>query len=257
MDLRSANAKAKNHRLNRTIQTVLFNLLCSDRESPKGIWAVKLTRELWKRQVWTDAKAVEIMKEASLADNVKVAAGGVRFFLGVDQNQEEEEESTDEEDGIDIGRLKHQVGINKKTKKKAKTLKKAVAVVKKVFLKEFLNTLCAYSGTETDMKLLLQKERKKNNQPHQLNFSALQLLHDPQGFAEVLFSKHLQNSKSKLNLPQKLLVLQLVSRLVGLHKLTLINLYSYFLKYAKHLMYHLYSSCTDPRIDILPLVNPP
>jgi protein SDA1 len=32
-------------------------------------------------------------------------------------------------------------------------------------------------------------------------------------------------------LEQKLLVLQLVSRLVGLHKLTIINLYSYFLKY--------------------------
>jgi len=46
-----------------------------------------------------------------------------------------------------------------------------------------------------------------------------------------LFSKHLQNSKSKLNLEQKLLVLQLVSRLVGLHKLTVISLYSYFIKY--------------------------
>lgn len=33
------------------------------------------------------------------------------------------------------------------------------------------------------------------------------------------------------NLEQKLLVLQLVSRLVGLHKLTIISLYSYFLKY--------------------------
>ena len=78
-------------------------------------------------------------------------------------------------------------------------------------------------------RLFLQKERKKG-QPQQLNFSALHLLHDPQGFAETLYTKHLANSKSKLNLLQKLLVLQLVSRLVGLHKLTLINLYSYFLK---------------------------
>jgi protein SDA1 len=72
---------------------------------------------------------------------------------------------------------------------------------------------------------------KKKGQPHPLNFSALHLLHDPQGFAETLFSKHLQNSKSRLNLEQKLLVLQLVSRLVGLHKLTVISLYSYFIKY--------------------------
>ena len=205
-DLRTSNSKAKNHKLNRTTQTALFNLLTSDRASSKGIWAVKITRELWKRQIWTDAKAVEIMKEASLADNEKVIGGGVRFFLGGDKEREElEDESSDEEGGIDVGKLKHQAGINKKTKKKAKTLERAVEKVK--------------------------KQEKKKKAPHPLNFSALHLLHDPQGFAETLFSKHLQNSKSKLNLEQKLLVLQLISRLVGLHQLTIIALYSYFIKY--------------------------
>ncbi|KAI9814183.1 MAG: Severe Depolymerization of Actin [Pycnora praestabilis] len=202
-ELRSSNSKTTNHRLNRAIQTVLYNLLTSDRTSPKGIWAVKLTRELWKRQIWTDSKAVEIMKEASLADNEKVVVGGVRFFLGGDKEREEvDDESSDEEGGIDLGKLKHQSGVNKKTKKKSRAMEKAVAT----------------------------KERKKK-QPHALNFSALHLLHDPQGFAETLFSKYLQNAKSKLNLEQKLLVLQLVSRLVGLHKLTVISLYSYFIKY--------------------------
>ena len=205
-DLRMSNSKATNHKLNKAVQAQLFNLLMADRASPKGLWAVKITRELWKRQIWTDAKAVEIMKEASLADNEKVIGGGVRFFLGGDKEREElEDESSDDDGAIDIGKLKHQVGINKKTKKKAKALEKAVEKVKKI--------------------------EKKKKQPHPLNFSALHLLHDPQGFAEQLFSKHLQSSKSKLNLEQKLLVLQLVSRLVGLHQLTIISLYSYFIKY--------------------------
>ncbi|KAK8177867.1 SDA1-domain-containing protein [Phyllosticta citrichinensis] len=205
-DLRSSNAKSTNHRLNRTMQTVLFNLLTSDRTSPKGLWAVKLTRELWKRQIWTDARAVEIMKEASLSENEKVIIGGVRFFLGGDKEREEAaDDDSDEEDGVDIAKLKHQAGINKKTKKKEKELKKAAANVKR-------------------------KERKKKA-PHPLNFSALHLLHDPQGFAEALFYRHLQNQKSKLNLEQKLLVLNLVTRLVGLHQLTIISLYSYFLKF--------------------------
>lgn len=204
-DLRSSNSRTTNHRLNRAIQTVLYNLLTSDRASSKGIWAVKLTRELWKRQIWTDSKAVEIMKEASLADNEKVVGGGVRFFLGGDKEREELEDESSDDGGVDIGKLKHQMGINKKTKKKAKVMERAVTTAK--------------------------KKEKKRNQPHPLNFSALHLLHDPQGFAETLFSKHLQNTKSKLNLEHKLLVLQLVSRLVGLHKLTVINLYSYFLKY--------------------------
>ena len=204
-DLRTSNANSTNHRLNRTIQTVLYNLLTSDRTSSKGLWAVKFTRELWRRQIWTDSKAVEIMKEASLADNVKVIVGGVRFFLGGDKEREELEDESGDDEAVDMGRLKHQMAINKKNKKKVRMMESAVATVKK-------------------------KERKKNR-PHPLNFSAFHLLHDPQGFAEALFSKHLQNTRSKLNPEQKLLVLQLVSRLVGLHKLTVISLYSYFLKY--------------------------
>ncbi|KAI1001257.1 hypothetical protein K3495_g6944 [Podosphaera aphanis] len=205
-DLRTSNAKCINHRLNRSMQTALFNLLTSDRSSPTGIWAVKITREMWKRQLWTDAKAVEIMKEASLAENLKVIGGGVRFFLGGDKEREEQDDdSSDEEVGIDIGKLKHQAVINKKRKKTKKGIEEAVKKVK--------------------------RQEKKKNSPHPLNFSAFHLLHDPQGFSEMLFSKHLQNTKSKLNLEQKLLVLQLVSRLVGLHKLMSLPLYSYFSKF--------------------------
>lgn len=166
---------------------------------------MKLTRELWKRQIWTESKAVEIMKEASLADNQKVIVGGVRFFLGGDKEREELEDESSDEDAVDMGKLKHQMGINKKSKKNSRLMENAMASVKK-------------------------KERKKK-QPHPLNFSAFHLLHDPQGFAESLFSKHLQNTKSKLNLEQKLFVLQLVSRLIGLHKLTILSFYSYFVKY--------------------------
>ncbi|KAL6706047.1 Severe Depolymerization of Actin [Coniothyrium glycines] len=205
-DLRTANAKATNHKLNRTIQTVLYNLLESDKESPKGLWAVKITRELWKRQIWTDARAVEVMRLAALSDNEKVITGGVRFFLGGDKEREEAaEDSSDDDNDVDMAKLRHQAGINKKTKKKARDLKHAAAQMK--------------------------KKEKKKNAPHPLNFSALHLLHDPQGFAETLFSKHVQNSKNKLALESKLLVLQLVSRLVGLHKLTVLSLYSYFLKH--------------------------
>lgn len=205
MDLRSSNAKTTNHKLNQTMQTVLFNLVTSDRTSSKGLWAIKLTRELWKRQIWTDTKAVEVMKEASLSENEKVVVGGVRFFLGGDKEREDMEEESSDDEAVDVGRVKHQVGINKKTKKKARAIERAKATV--------------------------QKRERKKTQPHPLNFSALHLLHDPQGFAESLFSRHLQSAKSKLNLDQKLMVLQLVTRLVGLHKLHIMHLYSYFQKY--------------------------
>ena len=145
------------------------------------------------------------MKEAAQSDNEKMIVGGVRFFLGGDKEREELEDESSDEEGIDMGKLRHQAGVNRKSKKAARALEKAAATVK--------------------------KKEKKKRQPHSLNFSALHLLNDPQGFAETLFSKHLQNTRSRLNLDQKLLVLQLVSRLIGLHKLTVITFYSYFLKY--------------------------
>ncbi|KAK0705444.1 SDA1-domain-containing protein [Lasiosphaeris hirsuta] len=203
-DLRESNSRTTNHRLNKTIQTVLYNLVTSDRTSTKGMWATRITRELWRRQIWVDAKPCDVMKEACLSDNEKVVVGGVRFFLGGDKEREEaEDDSSDEE--IDVRRVKHVGTINKKTKKRRKAMDKAISKVKK------------------------QEHKKKA--PHPLNFSALHLIHDPQGFAEKLFQKHLQNTKNKFTLENKLLVLQLVTRLVGLHKLTIISLYSWFVRY--------------------------
>lgn len=207
-DLRTSNSKTKNHKLNRNIQTICYNLISSDPASPKGLWAVKLTRELWKRQVWSDAKAVSIMEIAALAQDAKVVTSGVRFFLGSDQERDEAaDDESDAEEEVDMRKLKHKAGINKKNAKHQRELTTAAAKVKR-------------------------KEKRKNG-PQALNFSALHLLHDPQGFAEKLFQQHLQPAQPKvrLNLEQKLYVLQLVSRLVGLHKLTLISLYSYFIKF--------------------------
>ncbi|KAK8086611.1 hypothetical protein PG994_001585 [Apiospora phragmitis] len=203
-DLRNSNTKSINHKLNRTVQNALFTLVTSDRTSSKGLWAVKLTREMWRRQLWTDAKPVAIMKEACLSNNEKVMVGGVRFFLGSDQEREEFEDESSDEETPDIKQVKHQIGINKKSKKKKKALDKAVDKVKRA--------------------------QKKKNAPSPLNFSALHLLHDPQGFSEALFSKHL-HGKSKLALESKLQVLQLITRLVGLHQLTLLSLYSWFTKH--------------------------
>ncbi|KAI0583735.1 SDA1 family protein [Pyrenophora tritici-repentis] len=187
-DVRSSNSKTINHKVNKALQTTLFNLLEADSAAPRGFLAVKITRELWKRQIWTDARTVEVMRLAALSDNEKTIVGGVRFFLGGDQEREAAaEESSDDDNDIDMAKLRHQAGINKKSKKKARDLKHAAVT--------------------------------------------LHLLHDPQGFAETLFSKHVQNSKNKLALESKLLVLQLVTRLVGLHQLTVLPLYSYFLKH--------------------------
>lgn len=201
--LKSVNTGAKNQKVNRSVQALLFNLL-TDAQS-NGLWATKITRELWRRGIWDDSRTVEIMTQAALHDNVKVACSAARFFLGADKEREEMQNEDSDDESVNMDALRHKMQVNKKSGKRSKKLESA-----------------------------LRQVQKKNSSHHSatyLNFSAIHLLRDPQGFADGLFSKHLSKGGNKLNLEQKILFLNLTSRLVGVHKLTVLGLYSFLLKY--------------------------
>ncbi|CAK7902601.1 protein Sda1p [[Candida] anglica] len=203
--LKSVNTGAKNQKLNRSTQALLFHLL--EQRGSQGLWATKLTRELWKRGIWDDSRTIEIMSQAAVHSDVKVAVAGAKFFLGADKERDDafEEESSDE-DGFDMGALKHRLNINKTTSKRGRKIEQVAKAIK-----------------------------KKSNAKHSatyLNFSAIHLLRDPQGFAEQLFDNHLSGKNSnKFDLDQKIMFMNLISRLIGTHKLTVLGIYSFFLKY--------------------------
>ena len=202
--LKSVNTGTKNQKLNRSTQALLFNLL--EQRDNQGLWATKLTRELWRRGIWDDSRTVEIMTQAALHPDVKVAVAGARFFLGADKEREDNFEESSDEDGFDMNELRHKMQINKKTSTRGKKLEQAVKAMK-----------------------------KKNNSKHSatyLNFSAIHLLRDPQGFAEQMFDNHLSSKNSnKFDLDQKILFMNLISRLIGTHKLIVLGVYTFFLKY--------------------------
>ena len=202
--LKSVNTGTKNQKLNRSTQALLFNLL--EQRDNQGLWATKLTRELWRRGIWDDSRTVEIMTQAALHPDVKVAVAGARFFLGADKEREDNFEESSDKDGFDMNELRHKMQINKKTSKRGKKLEQAVKAMK-----------------------------KKNNSKHSatyLNFSAIHLLRDPQGFAEQMFDNHLSSKNSnKFDLDQKILFMNLISRLIGTHKLIVLGVYTFFLKY--------------------------
>lgn len=203
--LKSINSGTRNQKLNRSTQALLFNLL--EQRDSNGLWATKLTRELWRRGIWDDSRTVEIMTQAALHPDIKVAVAGAKFFLGADKEREEhfEGESSDDE-SFDLGALRHKMQINKKSSKRGKKLEQAAKLIK-----------------------------KKNSSKHSaayLNFSAIHLLRDPQGFAEEMFETHLSGKNSnRYDLEQKIMFMNLLSRLIGTHKLTVLGIYSFFLKY--------------------------
>jgi protein SDA1 len=61
-----------------------------------------------------------------------------------------------------------------------------------------------------------------------LQFSAIDMLHDPQSFAEKLFK---QLEKISGDFAVKLLHIRLISRVIGVHKLVLYNFYPYLQRF--------------------------
>merc|ERR1719209_1443215 len=78
-----------------------------------------------------------------------------------------------------------------------------------------------------NIKKAHKKKKKKNSAPS-YNFSALHLIHDPQEFAEKLF-RRLEGLNEKFEV--KLMLLELVSRLIGTHQLILLNYYPYIARF--------------------------
>ncbi|KAG1715652.1 hypothetical protein ID866_1494 [Astraeus odoratus] len=228
-DIRTANLRTKNHKLNRAVQAMLFGMVERGMDAevlgdkgklrvtagPSGertangddaMWAVILTKELWKKGVWTDAKSVAIMALGCFHPVMKVQSASIHFFLGSDDEQEDSDD--EEEEDVDVKALYHRREINKKTRSGDKKLQKQLKAAK--------------------------KKKQSKNEPTTPNFPALQILSDPQTFAEKLFDA-LNRYDKRFSLDHKILIMQLLSRVIGAHKLCVLAFYTYIVKY---LTYH-------------------
>ncbi|KAF8236467.1 protein required for actin cytoskeleton organization and cell cycle progression [Tricholoma matsutake] len=227
-DIRTANMRSKNHKLNRAVQAMLFSMVergmegdvvgdkckpravdgpITDRTARNGeeaMWAVILTKELWRKGTWTDAKAVSILSLGVFHPVTKVQSASVHFFLGSDEEKEDSDEETQEE--LDVRTLHHRREINKKTRGGDKKMQKKLNVAKK----------------------------KRYNRPEDtVNFPAVQLLNDPQTFAEKLYDT-LNRYDKRFSLDHRILLMQLLTRVMGAHQLCVLGFYTYVVKYLVH-----------------------
>ena len=197
-DLKAVNSKHKDVRLNTTMQNFMFTML-KDSNKIAAKTSLDVMIELYRKNAWRDAKTVNVIGTACFSDITKLMVTAVKFFLGNDE--EEEEEDSDDDDIPDLKDVKMANKFNKKTRKRQRFLEN----VKKA-----------------------HKKKKKKNQVESYNFSALHLIHDPQGFAEKIFKK-MESLKEKFEV--KMLYLDLVSRLIGTHQLILLNYYPYVARF--------------------------
>ncbi|KAF8921593.1 SDA1-domain-containing protein [Mucidula mucida] len=208
-DIRTANTHSINHKLNRAMQAMLFGMVergmdgevvgdkgklrASAGQSASQVnngddamWAIVLTKELWRKGVWNDVKPVSIVALGCFHPVLKVQSAAIHFFLGSDEEKQDSDDEEDEE--VNVGGLHHRRDINKKTR----------------------------SGDKKLQKQLTKAKKKKHGVKDHVNpnFPALQLLNDPQTFAEKLYD--------------------LLNRYEKPHKLCVLGFYTYIVKYLTH-----------------------
>ncbi|KAE8187546.1 hypothetical protein CF336_g6523 [Tilletia laevis] len=252
-DIKTSNANSKNHRLNGLVQGILFTIVDDQsanatlaaqsraaRAQPKtkseALWAVRLAAQLWKKNIWNDAKTVSLLSLACFHHHPKVQSSAIRFFLGDLHSSEsgnnadsDAEDSDDETAAVLAGNrasavsdLIHKRKVNKKTN----------AIDRKVRL----------ASTNAKKKARSKDAEKGDSGGGTLaetgNLAALHLLHDPQSFGERLFKELVRGDRGGKNtngghhpIEMKIRIMQLLSRVMSSHKLCILGFYGYIVKY--------------------------
>ena len=76
----------------------------------------------------------------------------------------------------------------------------------------------------------VKKHKKKKTSVEAFNFSALHLIYDPQEFCEKLFR---QMEKTTERFEVRLMMIDLISRLIGIHRLIVLNFYPFMKRFLQ------------------------
>uniref|UniRef100_A0A8C9CY74 Protein SDA1 n=1 Tax=Panthera leo TaxID=9689 RepID=A0A8C9CY74_PANLE len=201
-DIKNINAKHKNNKVNMVLQNFMYTMLRDSNATAAKI-SLDVMIELYRRNIWNDAKTVNVITTACFSKVTKILVAALTFFLGKDEEEKQDSDSESEDEGPTARDLLVQYATGKKSSKNKKRLEKAMKVLKK------------------------QKKKKK---PEVFNFSAIHLIHDPQDFAEKLL-KQLESSKERFEV--KMMLMNLISRLVGIHELFLFNFYPFVQRFLQ------------------------
>lgn len=202
-DIKNMNAKQKDMKLNSTLQNFMYSML-KDSNPKAAKMSVDIMIDLYKKNIWNDQKTVNVIANVGCFSKVtKVMVASLKFFLGADPNEKGSDDS-DSDNEPDLKSAIMQNRVNKKTRKGQKQL--------------------------DNIKKQVVKAKKKKNKTPAFFFSGIHLIHNPQGMAENLFKQlHSQNERFEV----KLMHLDVISRLIGIHELFLFTFYPYITRFLQ------------------------
>lgn len=202
-DIKNMNSKQKDMKLNATLQNFMYSMI-KDSNPRAAKMSLDIMMELYKKNIWNDAKTVNVIATVGCFSKItKVLVAALKFFLGTDEDDEESgSESDNNEPDLKAAVMANRV--SKKTKKRTKQLE--------------------------NVKKLYKKSQNKKKKAPNFNFSAIHLINNPQGMAEDLF-KQLQDGNERFEV--KLLHLDVISRLIGIHDLFIFSFYPYVTRFLQ------------------------
>lgn len=201
-DIKRVNTPNLQSRLNHKLLAFISSML-SDSNVNAAKKSLHVLMTLYKRCILRDVTIVNTIALACMSPEAKVATAGACFIIAADDDTFESDSESEEEkpNPTIVGKKKTKGTVNKKEKEMNAFEKR-------------------------------QRRKEKEKSTRSPTFLCIDLVHNPQDFAERVFlniQKHFNKGKFKA----RITLLHLVARMIGRHKLFLMDLYTYLLKYIK------------------------
>ncbi|NXS76768.1 SDA1 protein, partial [Pandion haliaetus] len=94
-DIKNVNAKHKNNKVNTTLQNFMYTMLRDSNPTAAKI-SLDVMIELYRRNIWNDAKTVNVITTACFSKVTKVLVASLKFFLGKDEDEKQDSDSESE-----------------------------------------------------------------------------------------------------------------------------------------------------------------
>ncbi len=252
-DIRSVNLETNQTKLNKSLQNLVYSMMISVNDSSysatslSAVWgnqqnsqivvanttqakkSLNVVIELYKKRVWTDARTVNVIASACFSTIARNAVVAMKFFLGIDVEIDKMQEEVDDEELT--GTIQNATMSEKiaKDKEAAKEVLRSGKRYQKNHAKKTRSRLLGLKALQegSNNNTIDTAEIKRLTSPR---FPAIEMINDPQGFVERLF-KRLQSSTDHFEV--RLVMMDLISRVTGWHKLVLLPFYSYIQRYMQ------------------------
>ncbi|XP_020973426.1 protein SDA1 homolog isoform X2 [Arachis ipaensis] len=212
--IKRMNQKHKNEAKNRALQNVLFSML-QEEDEVRAKTALVTLCELHRKKYWFDERTANAICTACFHPASRIMRAALLLLL--DYEKIENDSNSDESDIEDETKESPQVILSKETIYKAHHQGTAASKKKKK------------AKLERVMRRMKRKQRLSTERNNNSYYSPLNHLNDAQGFAEKLLSRCRKCEIFEV----KMMMLKLIARTVGVHRLILSDFYPFLQKYIQ------------------------